>query len=632
MLTEIRDRSSGVFAWFIAGLIIIPMAFFGVQQYASTEARPTIVEIGEQKITQQEYQSRLSQAQARAREANPGLANSGVLNSVGYKKQVLQSLVDQAITTHVANQHNYQIGDKAVDKLITEDPSFQTDGKFDQNLYNVFAASRGLAGAAQIKSDIRTASRNQQVVSGYQESALVLPSEVRELLEMQSERRTFDLITINQSDFNDKIIVTDADIEEYFNSNIDQYMLPDRTSVSYIELDKSVIAQGLTIEESRIASLYSEYLDSFIADETRTTRHILLNTGGDNDDAAQKIKIEELARQIEGGADFAELAKINSQDPGSAENGGSLGDVRRGEMVEEFDQAMFELAEGELSSPIKTQFGYHLIQVDKINATQPDSLEVLSADLEFEERERLAEDLVIERAEQLRNGLFEQPDSLESVAKELGLTVKTTDLFSRAAGTGLATNEAVRAAAFSEQVQNDLLNSELIEIADGVYSAIRQLSFAASEPKQLSNVREEIKAALTKERAIAAAKQAGDSVIAQAESNWASLVSDPEVTITNHTISMVEPNSVVASDVLREVLKIHLGDAATKVVSFTGANGDFNVVRLTQIAPGDLTAVSTQIRDSTRALIEQRNGQSLYSAYIQGLNEELAVELNEDLL
>lgn len=632
MLTDIRDRSSGIFAWFIAALIIIPMAFFGVSEYASTEARPTIVEIGDQKIIQQDYQARLQQAQNQARQSNPGLANSDVLNSDFYKKQVLQSMINRSITSHVANEYNYQIGEKAVDKIISEDPNFQTDGKFDQSLYNVFAASRGRAGAAQIKADIRSSSINQQVISGYQESALVLPSEVRELLEIQAEQRTFDLITIKQSDFNDTVSVTDTDISEHYNNNIDQYMLPDRTSVSYIELDKAVIAEGLTIEESRLQQLYDEYAESFIADETRSTRHILLNTGGDNDDEAQKAKIEDLASQLSNGADFAELAKANSQDPGSAQNGGSLGDVSRGEMVEEFNDVMFELAEGEISAPVKTQFGYHLIQVEKINATAPDSFDTLRVELEFEERERLAEDLVIEQAEQLRNGLFEQPDALESVAQDLELTVRTTELFSREEGVGVALNEAVRSAAFSEQVQSDGVNSELIETADGVYVGLRKLSFAASEPKKLIDVNEQIRASLTTERAIAAAKDAGDSVMARAESDWDSLVEDSTVEISTQTISMLDTNRVVPSDVLREVIKMRLDDVSTKVMSFTGASGDFNVVRLTQIAAGDLAEVSQQVKDATRTLIEQRNGQSLYGAYIKGLNEELANDINEDLL
>jgi peptidyl-prolyl cis-trans isomerase D len=460
----------------------------------------------------------------------------------------------------------------------------------------------------------------------------VLPNEVRELLEIQAERRTFDLITIKQSDFNDKVVVSDADIEQYYTDNIEQYMLPDRTSVSYIELDRAAIAQSLTIEESRLEALYDEYKEGFVADETRSTRHILLNTGGENDDDAQKAKIEELASQLASGADFAELAKANSQDPGSAQNGGSLGDVARGEMVEEFNDAMFGLAEGEVSEPIETQFGYHLIQVEKINATKPDSFDFLRADLESEERQRLAEELIVEQADQLRKSLFEQPESLEGAAQELELTVKTTGLFSREEGTGVASNEAVRGAAFSEQVQGDGVNSELVEVSDGAFVALRKLAFAATEPKTLAQVSDEIKGVLTTERAIAAAKEAGDSVITRAETDWGSLANESTVEISNYTTSMIDSDRSVPGDVLREVIKMRLDDTAIKVSSFTGTNGDFNVVRLTQIAPGDLAAVSQQVKDATRSLIEQRNGQSLFGAYIKGLSDELAADINQELL
>lgn len=632
MLTEIRDRSTGLFAWFIAAIIIIPMAFFGVQQYASTEARPTIIEIGDQKITQQEYQARLSQAQSIAREQNPAIANTDVLNSEFYKKQVLQGLVDQTLTSYIASEHNYQVGEKAVDKLIANDPNFQVDGKFDQNLYNVFAASRGPGGSSQIKSDLRAASLRQQVVSGYQESALVLPSEVRELLEIQAEKRTFDLITIKQSDYNDSESVSDTDIADYYNANIDQYMLPDRTSISYVELDRSAIAESLTIEDDRIQELYDEYLEGFIGDETRTASHILLSTDGEKDDDEQKAKIEDLAAQLAGGADFSELAKANSEDPGSAANGGSLGELSREEMIAEFDEVLFSLEQGVVSEPVKTEFGYHLIRVDSINATQADSIEDLRTELEFEERSRLAEDLVVQQAEQLRNVLFEQPDSLDDAAQELGLTVRTTALFSREQGTGVALNDAVRAAAFSEQVQTDLVNSELIETADGVYVALRKLAFAASEPEKLADVSDQVKQTITTERAIAAAKAAGDSVISRAEGNWQSIVDDEEITVTNSVISLIDTVPTVSAEVIREVIKLRLDDASVKVHSFTDSRGDFNVIRLTQIAPGNLAAISQQVKDSTRSLIEQRNGGALYQSYLKGLNEDFADGVNEDLL
>ncbi len=632
MLTEIRERSTGFFAWVIAAIIIIPMAFFGVQQYASTEARPTVVQIGDQKITQQDYQARLAQAQNQARESNPSLANSDLLNSEFYKKQVLQSMVDRSLTDYVASENNYRVGEGQVDKTIRELPNFQTDGKFDQNLFQTFAASRGRGGAKQIKDDIRASTRAQQVISGYQESALILPSEVRELLEIQAEQRSFELITVKQADYNDKVTVTDEDIAEYYAANIDNYQLPDRVAVSYIELDRAKLAESATVDDAAIKSAYEEYTSSFVKDETRSTRHILLSTGDGKDEDAQLAKANELIQQLNEGADFAELAKANSDDPGSGANGGSLGDVERGQMVPEFDEATFSLEKGVISEPIKTQFGYHIIQVEKIDATEPDAFADLRFELEEEERARIADEQLIEQAEQLRNLLFEQPDSLENIASELSLEIKTTELFSRESGDGIATNESVRAAAFNESVLQEEVNSELIEVADGLYVALRKSSFAPSEPKKLDVVSAEIKAKLTRDRAIAAAKEAGDSLLARAEQDWSGLAGDDTVTVDSHTVTMIDTDRKVTSDILREVVKMRLNNGDPVVNSFTGANGDFNIVRLHKIAPGDLAAVSQQVKDATRSLIEQRNGQSLFGAYISGLNEELDLEINEDLL
>lgn len=632
MLTEIRDRSSGWFAWIIAAIIIIPMAFFGVQQYADTQARPTVVEIGESKITLQDFQSRLSQIQNQRLAQNPELASSGILNSKEFKKNVLQSMVNQELVAYVADEYGYQVSDKQVDQKIIEDPTFQTDGKFDQSIYEAQMASYGRGGSQRYKSDLRRSERFGQVVSGYQESALVLPDEVRALLEIQAERRTFDIITINQADYIDDIEVTDADIEAYYQENIDQYQHPDRTSVSYLELDTQRVAEGIEVDESVLKEAYDDYVSNFAADETRATRHILLSTNNDEDEAEQKAKADKLVEELRAGADFAALATANSQDPGSAQRGGSLGDVERGEMVPEFDKVTFELAEGEISEPVKTQFGYHIIQVEKINATEPDSFEAMRFELQEEEQLRMAQERVAEQAEQLRNLLFENAESLQAAADELELTVRTTSLFTREAGDGIASNDAIRAAAFSETVLQDGLNSELIEVSDGVYVAVNKLEFVPAQPKKLETVSAEIKSTLTTQRAIAAAEQAGDSILARANSDWSALAKDEEVEIATHTVSMIDTERKVAPDVLREILKIQLDDVATKVVSFTGAGGDFNIVRLTQIAPGDLSQVSSAVKDATRRLIEQRNGAALVETYIDGLTDELALEINDDLL
>lgn len=635
MLSEIRDRSSGVFAWVIAALIIIPMAFWGVQEYANTDPVLSIVEVGDEKITQTAYQQQLSAAQSQARQANPGLANTDVLTSDFYKKQVLQSMIDRSLTTHIANEHNYQVGVKQVDDLIRSMPNFQSDGKYDPALFEAQSAVYGRGGAGRLKNDLLNNTRTSQVSSGYQESALVLPSEMRFLLELQAEQRSFDLITVNQADYLDEIVVNDEDIAAYYESNVDNFMEPDRISVSYIELDSAAIANQITIDEEALRSIYEENKDSYISQETRSTRHILLSTSGGENEQAQLEKAQDLVTQLKAGADFASLAEENSQDPGSAKNGGSLGDVERGAMVSEFDAAMFALAEGELSEPIKTQFGYHIIQVEKINGGAAQPFADVRFDIEQEERERLADEKMLDMLDQLRNLVFEQPESLAGAAEQLGLTVKQTGLFSRAQGDGIASNEAIRSIAFSEQVAADGLNSEPVELAGPVYVAMRKLNFVASEPKKLADVSAQIKATISAERASDKAKLAGETLLATANDDWNKLAADESLKIDNYTVAIIDSERQVRPDIMREVFKLQFDDSVVdkgKVTSFSSANGDFNILRLTKVAPGDLSAVSEQVKDTTRRLLEGRNGRALFSAYISSLNEDLDLEIKEDLL
>ena len=630
MLTEIRDRSSGFFAYVIAALIIIPMAFWGVQEYASTEAQPVIVEVGGQKITQNMFQQALGRAQGIAQQRNPNLANSNLFNNKFFKDQVLQDLVQRALIEKVALDQNYQIGNEQLSELIKRSELFQSDGQFDTDSYNAYVQTRGYS-KTQFEDETRANSRLGQVTSGYQESAMALPDEVRELLEIQAEQRTFDLITVKQSDFVASISVSDADIEQYYNDNIDNYFEPDRMSVNYVELSIEQIAADVTVDPEVVQSIYNDNIDSYIAPETRSTRHILLSTN-DSNEGEQLAKAEDLYAQLAAGADFATLAQENSQDPGSAANGGSLGDVEPGVMVEEFERAAFALEEGQISEPVLSQFGYHIIQVEKINGGKPESFDEVKFDIEQGERDRIADERLLDRLEQMRNLVFEQSENLAAVATEMGLELQSSELFSAVSGTGIASNEAIRSAAFSDQVSNDGLNSEPIELDNGVYMAISKKEFVPSAPKPLASVSEQIQAQLTSERAAKAAELAGDELLAKAELDWNALADDETVTIANHTATLIDTERKASNSVLGEVMRTQLDSVATKVLSVADPNGDFNIIRLTKIAPGNLNEVSEQIKDSTRELVARRNGGDLFESYIQGLNNDLDLQINEDLL
>ena len=634
MLTEIRDRSSGWFAWIIAALIIIPMAFWGVQEYATTEPTPTLVEIGDQKITENQFQAQLVSEQQRQRQVNGDQVNNSLLNSEYFKQNVLNQMINRSLIDQIAINENYQISNAQLVDLIKQSPIFQVDGKFDPNAYERYVVTSQYS-KTQFEDAIRNDNRISQVLSGFQESALVLPDEVRTLLELQAEQRTFDLVAIKQQDYVATVSVSDEEIANYYADNQDNFMEPEKVSLSYLELDLEQLMLDVEVDEDELLAIYEQNVESYISTETRDTRHILLATDGDNDDE-QLAKAESLVAELRAGADFAEIAEQNSDDPGSASNGGELGEIGRGEMVAEFESATFDLPEGEISDPIKTQFGYHIIQVEKINPSAQQAFADVRFDIEQSEKQRLAEDLLLERVELLRDFAFEQPDNLDSAAEELSLEVQTTDLFDQASGTGIASSPAVRDAAFSELVLYDDSNSEPIEISEGRYVVVRKLDHQESRPEQLAAVSEQIQQLLTNQKASEAATAAGQELIQQAETDWPALLdtlAQSEVLeVTSHTVSLADQERTVDTAVIAQVVNTQLQDAQPKVTTVSAGNGDFYIVRLTAIEAGDLDNVSDQIKDSTRALIEERNGSSLSTAYIESLRDKLVPEIDTSLL
>jgi len=634
MLTAIRDRSSGWFAWIIALIIIIPMAFWGVQEYATTEAVPTLLEIGDQTITENQYQSQLINEQQRQRQTLGEQANESVLNSTFFKQNVLDQMINRALIDQIAQEQNYQISNEQLSEFIKQSPIFQVEGRFDPAAYERYVVSSQYS-KTQFENAIRSDNRIGQVMSGYQESALVLPNDLRKLLEAQAEQRTFELVTVKYQDYVDSIEVSDAEVETYYNDNIDNYLEPEKISLSYVELDVNQIIGEITLNEDELLAIYEQNVDSYISNETRETRHILLSVDGDNDDE-QRAKADALVAELRAGADFAELAAANSEDPGSASNGGDLGQVELGMMVEEFEAATFELAEGVVSDPVKTQFGYHIIEVTNINASEQQSFEDVRFDIEQLERERLAEDELLTRVDQLRDLAFEQPDDLQLISEELDLPVLTTELFDRNAGTGIAASAAVRNEAFSDLVFIENINSEPIEVAAGSYVVIRKLDYQESRPSELALVSDQVKQILIDRNASEAAGEKGQELLALAQSDWGDLVSnlaeDENLEIETHTVSLADQERVVDANVLAEVANLKFENGEPILTTVETVDGNFHIVRLTNVAAGDLDAISEQVKDNTRRLIEQRNGQSLANAYLQTLRSEMVPEIDPNLL
>ena len=631
MLTEIRDRSSGLFAYVIAGLIIVPMAFWGVQEYANPDANPSLVEVGDQKITQAGFQAQFNNEQQRMRQAMGENVNNDYLSSDGFRENVLQQMINRALLEQIAEDQNYRIGDAQLAEEIKNSELFQIDGKFDQAAYDQYARGTQFSKTRYEKA-LRGDKVLGQITSGYQESSIVLTDEMRDLLEIQAEKRSFDLVTIKQSDYLSGVEVNAEEIQEYYNANLSQFLEQEKMSISYVELNIDQISEDIEVDDDELLVIYEQSVESYISAEQRDTRHILLSTNNGEDDDVQRAKAEQLLAEINNGADFSVLAQEHSLDPSSAAKGGSLGLIERDQMVAKFDKAAFELAEGVISEPIKTEFGYHLIQVVKIITPVQQTFEEVKFDLRQEELDRLAEEALLEQADQLRDLAFEQADNLEAIAEQLGLTIFTSEMFDRNRGEGIASSAIVRNAAFSDEVLIEDINTEPLEVSDGQYIVLRKAVYQASEPSELAKVSEQIKSLVLSQKATAATQLAGAALLDKAESDWLSIVADESNQVSSHSIALIDNSREVPASVIRQISTMQINNDAPSLGFIEDRNGDFHLIRLTNVEAGNVNTISAQIKDSTRRILSQRNGQALLSTYIKSLSDTLAPEINRDLL
>lgn len=278
-------------------------------------------------------------------------------------------------------------------------------------------------------------------------------------------------------------------------------MTPDTVTLKYVELKVSDIAAKVAVTDDALHSYYESVKDRYVEAEKRRGRHILIQVQDDKEDAAARKKAEEVLAKVNAGGDFAKLAKEFSQDAGSAAQGGDLGWAERSFFVGPFADALFDMKPGEVRGPVRTQFGYHIIRLEEVNAGKQKSFDEARAELETEYRRQEAEKVFGEQQEKLADKAFESHDSLDPVAKDLGLTVQEVTGFTRTEGAPpFGAQPAVVEAAFSDEVLNGE-NSQPVELEPGDVLVLRVASRTEPQLKPLAQVREQIVEAIKKDRA-----------------------------------------------------------------------------------------------------------------------------------
>jgi peptidyl-prolyl cis-trans isomerase D len=514
MLQAIRDKVTGWIAYGIIFLISIPFALWGVNSYlGGGEVAPAATVNGEE-ITARE----LDQAYARYRQRLARLFGGTIPQAFGseeaLRQQVREQLIEEYALRQYIDERRYRIADADLNQMIRSRQEFQRDGQFDSSLYQAQVSSLGMSPVG-FEENLRTSAAVQQFQQGLQATAFTLPSTKQQFDSLRNQTRKLRTLTYKVDV--GQIEIGEQEIEDYYQSQAERYMTPEQVKIDYIELSLDSVKQGIEVPEADVFSRYQANRAAYTAPEVRTASHILIKSGDDDQDQQGLEKITEIRNRIVAGESFADLAREYSEDPGSASDGGNLGEIETGVMVPSFETALFSMQVDELSEPVKTRFGWHLIKLHEIRGGETRSFESMRSELEDEIRSELAENQIYDLVEGVANLAYEQPDSLAPAAEQLGLQLRTSDWFSRVSGDGIAAESQVRQQAFANEVLQQGLNSEGIELGSERIVFLRVNEHRDSQQQSLDEVRETVIQDLRRLRTNELANAAGSAGLDELE-------------------------------------------------------------------------------------------------------------------
>ena len=624
MLQKIREKFTGGIAIAILALIGVPFVFFGINyNFVGTNFAAKVdgeeISVG---FFEQQYRNELIE--------RPELAEANELQRQQIRRQILERMVRDQLVRNFVTEHGYRIGDQQLTELIQQEQQFQVDGRFDRDTYLEYLAVRG-RDPREFEESQRQFMREFQLRSAIMGSAIVTPSEYRRYLNLAAEQRLVSLATLTEETVAGEIEITDADVQAFYDNNPTLYQLPESADVEYIRVSREQVANQVEVDEQTLAAYYEDNKDRYLQDEQRQARHILILF--DDDEAAARARAEELLAQIRAGASFEALAEEHSMDGGTASQGGDLGVLTQTQLPDALGAAIFSMEEGELEGPVRSDFGFHIVRLDRVLERGPLSLDQVRGELLTELREREAESLYLDLERKLSDALFDLTD-MQAIADAVGVEVGTIEGFTTAGGGPFGANQAAIDAVFAGDALTSGQISEVIEL-DATSSAIfRVVQHNPATRQPIEEVREDIEAAVRSQRAdlllaeraeqILAAIAEGEDFGVAAEAAGAS-VSEPQLLSRQDT----ETDQLVVFEIFAAKKPTQDAPVTGRV---RGLDGAYTVYSLEAVLPGRPESIPLAQRDAGKAQLAQDSGVADYVAFLQSLYDNAEIVINQDAL
>ena len=621
MLQDIRDNSQGVVAKVIIGFIVAIFALFGVDSIMSGfTTSPPVAEINGEEITEAQLQ----------------VSTQNLLNSIGgsvdsldqglLEQIALSQILEEVLLRQSAQNSAMTISNNRIDRSIIENPQFQINGAFDSDFAIRTMASQGFS-VPLYRETLQQQMLLSQLANAYSSSAFVTDVELERIAGLSAQTRDFRYLSIPLGARTLGTAITDAEIQAYYDDNQEDFTQPETVSVRYVMLDKNAITEEIELDEAVIRAQYESEKEAFEGSAEKRASHILFEVGGDLTEA-QALELAATAKQrLDAGEDFGAVALDMSTDTISAEDGGDIGYTDGSAFPEAIEEALEVLALNEISGPVVSDFGVHIVMLTEDSENVFQSYEEVAERIERELKSSEIELIYAERLEDLSNLAFETGD-LQTISEELDMNVLISGAFGRTGGTGIFSSQALIAAAFSEEVLLEGNNSEVIELNPSQAVVMNVLEFTEATILPLEEVEPEIAVILRTEMERQAVQDLSDQILTAIENGDSieQLLADNELEwLTEQGSARVDAS--VNREILSRVFAMSLPEADTPAYdNLVLSNDTAVIVELNIINTGSIETLAQIDRENMVSSMISDLGNSDFQAYMSNLQQSADIE------
>ena len=625
MLQNIRERFTGRFALVVLALICLPFLFFGVpNDFIATEDVASVDDINiSQPYFENQYQNEMLRYDSEGIEI-PDEARIFV------RQNVLNNIINDVLTEKFINENGINISDEFIARVIQSSPEFMIDGQFSRDRYYTWLNERVIE-PSLFEENQRINIRKGQLERGIRATSFVTPSEYRRYLNLIGEQRNVTIAEIDLSVLSEPINIEEEDVQEYYSSRSNEFLQPESIDFSYIELRKDQLNNDLEITDDEILQYYNDSGQRFAQDERRQASHILILLG--EDEALSLQRASETLERINNGESFSDLVLSISDDEGSKRSDGDLGMLPRSQLPGALGDAIFSMAEGEISEVVRTDFGFHIVRLDRVESDGKVPLELVESELKEELILQKAGQNFTDQERELSDALFDA-DNLSQLADIIGLEVMTEEFFSSQGGGSFGSNQIVIDAVFDAHRDNNYELSDILEI-DANRSIVFQIEdYNEAKVRPLEDVRDTIVADMK----LVSAEVLANDIATRLENLLIKGESIQEVANELSSVTTVNKLMNRASEDDDFMLQASVfgekrsKDGVPRIGTVIMSNGNYAVYSVTESIYGIPESIPQNERDDARELLNQRSGLSDYSAFISELEQRADITKNDEII